>query len=301
LRLVVTADFSIGARVLYLLQADVLLDELAVEGLRTMLQTPLYSLLALFLAADLAGLAAPDQVSGPRGAQSIVGLDAQPFSADQSSPAKSAAMQAARNPRVLFITAKDSPRSDEELLRLRRAGGEFDKLRSAGWTIGAGPENHLQIVEREAIPELIEQLKVRDFPTVACVDHSQIVRSFTAGCTTPLDVWTFGFLAKGVDERPPGTVSEAARVETTGHYPLRGNHWSVDDDWSPSREKVVSHLRGPNHGHQIRAGWAIESWSYEELRSLHDNLHEIEMGGVSYSSRQQPSNQFSATRKAGGH
>jgi hypothetical protein len=144
-------------------------------------------------------------------------------------------------------------------------------------------------------------LKVRDFPTVACVDQGQVVRSFTAGCTTPLDAWTFGFLAKGVDERPPGTVSEAARVETTGHYSLRGNHWSVDEDWSPSRDKVLSHLRGPTHGHQIRAGWDIESWSYEELRSLHDNLHEQEMGGVSYSSRQQPSNQVSATRKAGGH
>jgi hypothetical protein len=272
-------------------------------GLHTMLQAPLYSLLAFFFAADLAGLAAvPDQVSGPRGAQPVVRLDAQPLSTNPSSPAKSAVTQAAvRNPRVLFITAKDSPRSDEELLRLRRVGGEFDKLRSAGWTIGAGPENHLQVVEREAIPELIEQLKVRDFPTVACVDQGQIVRSFAAGCTTPLDVWTFGFLAKGIDERPQGTVSETARVETTGHYPLRGNHWSVDEDWSPPREKVVSHLRGPTHGHQIRADWAIESWSYEELRSLHDNLHEQEMGGVSYSSRQQSSNQFSATRKAGGH
>src|SRR5262249_52651835 len=36
-----------------------------------------------------------------------------------------------RNPRVLFITAKDSPRCDEELARLRHAGGEFDKMRSA--------------------------------------------------------------------------------------------------------------------------------------------------------------------------
>jgi hypothetical protein len=250
--------------------------------------------LALFVAADLAALAvSPDQVFSPPSAQPIVRADAQALSADPSIPA-------VRNPRVLFITVKDSPRSAEELMRLRRAGGEFDKLRSRGWMIGEGPENHLQIVDRESILELVEHLNVRDYPTVACVDHGQIVRSFTAGCTTPLDAWTFGFLAKGVDERPPGTVAETARVETTGHYPLRGNHWSVDEDWTPTREKVVNHLRGPNHGHQIRAGWAIETWSYEELRSLHDNLHEQEMGGVSYSSRQPSSNQFSATRKAGG-
>ena len=38
--------------------------------------------------------------------------------------------------------------------------------------------------------------------------------------------------------------------------------------------------RGPNHGHQITANWAIESWSYEELRSLHDDLHEREIGAT---------------------
>ncbi len=204
--------------------------------------------------------------------------------------------------RVVFITAKDCPRCDEELARLNRAGGDFEKLRAAGWKIGAGEENHLQIVDREAIAELVEKLEVREFPTVAAIDGGQIVRSFRSGCTTPLDRWTFGFLAKGVDERPPGSVSEAARVETTGHYRLRGNHWSVEEDWNPAKPKVVSHLRGPNHGHQILSNWKIEEWSYEELRSLHDDLHEREMSSSgSYSSRGSSTNTFSAARKAGGH
>jgi hypothetical protein len=163
-----------------------------------------------------------------------------------------------RNPRVLFITSKDCARCDSELARLRRAGGDFEKMQAIGWKIGEGADNHLQIVDQEAIPELIAKLDVREFPTVACISAGEIVRSFKSGCTTPLDAWTFGFLAKGVDERPAGSVSEAARVETTGHYPLRGNHWSIDEDWNPSKEKVVSHLRGPTHGHQILKNWEIK-------------------------------------------
>jgi hypothetical protein len=169
-------------------------------------------------------------------------------------------------------------------------------MQARGWKIGESPDSHLQIVEREAIPDLVRVLKVREFPTVACVSDGQIVRSFTEGCRTPLDAWTFGFLLKGANERPRGAVLEAARVKSTGSYPLRGNHWSVESDWNPTQEKLVAHLRGPNHGHLIAASWAIEAWSYEELRSLHDDLHERELasgtatvasgaGGTSYYSR----------------
>jgi hypothetical protein len=205
--------------------------------------------------------------------------------------------------RVLFIVSHDCPRCESELARLRRPGGDFEAMQARGWKIGPGPGNHLQIVDRGEIADLVERLDVREFPTVACVEDGQIVRSFKSGCTTPLDAWTFGFLATGLDERPPGTVSEAARVETTGHYSLRGNHWSVEEDWAPTRDRVVAHLRGPNHGHQILANWKIETWSYEELRSLHDNLHEREMGGASggsFASRSSPADQFGAARKAGG-
>ncbi len=216
--------------------------------------------------------------------------------------AKPSGDKRAQNPRVLFIVSDDCERCEQELARLRRPGGDFEKLRLRGWRIGEGPENHLQIVDAESIPDLIAELKPDHFPTVACLSGGEIVRSFHSGCTTPLDLWTFGWLAKGVDERPAGSVPEAARVESTNHYPLRGNHWSIDEDWNPTRERVIAHLRGPAHGRHIAANWEIETWSYEELRSLHDNLHEQEGGGY-YAARSQPANSFSAsaTHKLLGH
>ncbi len=182
-----------------------------------------------------------------------------------------------RNPRVLFIVDRDCERCEDELERLRKPGGDFEAMRARGWKIGESPDCHLQIVDRETIPAFVWELKVREFPTVCCVSDGQIVRSFTEGCRTPLDAWTFGFLLKGANERPRGAVLEAARVKSTGSYPLRGNHWSVEGDWNPTPDKLVAHLRGPNHGQQLAATWAIEVWSYEELRSLHDDLHEREM------------------------
>jgi hypothetical protein len=216
-----------------------------------------------------------------------------------------------RNPRVLFIVEKDCERCEKELARLERSGGDFEAMRSRGWKIGDGPENHVQIVDRESVFDLIDGLEFREYPTVVCIDRGEIVRSFKEGCTTPLDAWTFGFLLKGENERPKGSISESARVKTTNSYPLRGNHWSIEGDSNPSTEKLITHLRGPNHGHQIAASQTIETWSYEELRSLHDDLHEREIANgtapasMSYSSNSYSgsqsmssgANQFSAGRK----
>lgn len=210
-----------------------------------------------------------------------------------------------RNPRVMFITMKGCERCARELARLRRPGGDFEAMRSRGWTIGESDDSHLQIVDRRAIPDLISQLNIREYPTVACVNDGEIVRSFKDGCTTPLDSWTFGWLLKGINERPQAPVLEPARVATTGSYRLRGNHWSVDGDWAPSRDKLVSHLRSPNHAGQLASNWRIEGWSYEELRSLHDDLHERELGAGSsgtgyageWSSGGQSGMEFGAGRK----
>lgn len=193
-------------------------------------------------------------------------------SADVAVPAASLA----RNPRVLFITATDSEPSFTELIRLRHPAGAFAAMQARGWKIGAGPENHVQIVDRDTIPEIVRNLNVREFPTVACISDGQILRSFQSGCTTPLDAWTFGWLLTGKNERPAASVPEPARVASTGSYRLRGNHWSVDGDWNPPHATVLLHLRSPNHGYRIASNWKIESWSYEELRSLHDDLHEQE-------------------------
>ena len=73
---------------------------------------------------------------------------------------KAATSVSERNPRVLFITSKDCARCETELSRLRRAGGDFEKMQGQGWKIGAGADSHLQIVDREAIAELVEKLGV---------------------------------------------------------------------------------------------------------------------------------------------
>ena len=184
-------------------------------------------------------------------------------------------------PRVLFITAKGCQRCKEELERLRKPGGEFESMKSIGWKIGEDDNNHIQIVDRDEIPpEFVQLLKIKEFPTVACVVDGEIVRSFKDGCTTPLDAWTFGWLIKGKNERPQAMIPEIARVESTGHYRLRGNHWTVEGDPNPPKQMVINHIRGPNHGHASGSYGNIDNWSYEELRSLHDDLHEMEGGTI---------------------
>jgi hypothetical protein len=226
---------------------------------------------SVLVALALAGWLAPTVQHSKLAAQQTSSADAQ--KAGQPRPL---------NSRVLLIT-DGSSRCAEELARLNKPGGEFETMRSLGWKIGAGPENHLQLVDQAEVPEIVQKFEIREFPLVLSIQGQEIQRAFRFGCTTPLDAWTFGWLAKGVNERPYAEPSEAARVETTGNYPLRGNHWSIDGDVSPSRAKLVGHLRGPIHGPQIKPNQEIETWSYEELRSLHDNLHEIEMGGVHFS------------------
>jgi hypothetical protein len=207
--------------------------------------------------------------------------------------------------RVLFIIKKGCERCETELSRLRSSGGDFEKLQLTGWRIGTGAYNHIQIVDHEEIPELMQLLKTTEFPTVACIVDGEIVRSFKDGCTTPLDVWTFGWLLKGENERPRSMISEAARVESTGNYRLRGNHWTVEGDPNPSKDTVLKHLRGI-HGNSSAAYGTIDNWSTEELRSLHDDIHEREGGGAvatTYSgpAYAQPANRsldaFSGSRK----
>jgi hypothetical protein len=260
-------------------------------------------LVMAILAISIGVLLAEDQATTKAPATPPAKTPATPNALPSSKSEASAAKP--RVNRVLFITAVDSKRSDAELARLQKPGGEFEQMRGRGWKIGPGPENHLQVIDRAAVPDLVTRLEPREYPTVAYIEGDEIVRSFREGCTTPLDMWTFGWLSKGIDERPPGSMPEAARVETTGHYRLRGNHWTIDGDSNPSRSVVLVHLRGGFHNPQLSAEWAIDSWSYEELRSLHDDLHERYGGGVSHTSNySRASNKggssFSASRKTTG-
>ncbi|MBX3437281.1 MAG: hypothetical protein KF861_07325 [Planctomycetaceae bacterium] len=187
-----------------------------------------------------------------------------------------------RTKRVLLVTWPECPRCSEELQRLQAAGGPFELMRNRGWLIGRGPENHIQIVDASNvldadIAELVSELTFGGSPVVLYVEQGAIARSFQRGCTTPLDQWTFGWLMTGNDERPVDFDPEPIDVATTGHYRLRGNHWSVDGNWNPSREYVIQHLRAA-HPSQLQPEWDIEVWSLEELRSVHDDIHDREEG-----------------------
>ncbi len=179
-----------------------------------------------------------------------------------------------RNPRVMVIVADDCPECDARLTELQKPDGAFAALRATGWRIGPAADNHIQVVHTRDIAPQISAWRLTKFPAIVCVDGEEIVRSFSTGCATPLDAYTFGFLYKGVDERPQPPPTDEVTVETTGHYPLRGNHWSVDWNYAPTQEEVAVHLRGPNHNELFPQEWEIESWSLEELLALHDDLHE---------------------------
>ena len=80
------------------------------------------------------------------------------------------------------------------------------------------------------------------------------------------EVWT---------PRPlPTPIKKPASVVSIS-YPVRGSWWSVEQDWNPSRAKVLRHLRqSPNHNYKKFQEWDLESLSYEELQSLHSDDHE---------------------------
>lgn len=221
--------------------------------------------------------------------------DEEEIPADATSPANG---YPGRNPRVMVIIDLSSLQCQRELERLRKPTGEFAGMESRGWKIGSGAEDHIQIIERDQVPELLKQLGATEFPVVACISDGQIVRSFKDGCSTPLDAWTFGWLLKGVNERPKAPIPETIRVATTGSYPLRGNHWTVDGDTNPTKETLVSHLRSATHVNYLDASWKIEDWSTEELRSLHDDLHE-RYGPASPAASVSTSGSSSATQFSG--
>jgi hypothetical protein len=200
-----------------------------------------------------------------------------------ASPAASEAPGSTKSTkRILVVIGPLERRTQDEMASLEAPGGPFETLKKRGWRIGPESSDHIQIVDRTGplaaeLQVVVSQLPVSDGPVVVCIEDGAIARSFKRGCTTPLDPWTFGWLMTGNDDRPVDFEPEPVTVATTSNYRLRGNHWSVDGDWNPSKDYVVRHLR-VSHSNGIQAGWKIESWSIEELRSLHDDIHDREEG-----------------------
>lgn len=186
------------------------------------------------------------------------------------------------NKRILIVITPTAGRSRQEMAKLEAPMGPLEVLKKKGWKVGSAPSDHIQIVDRtrpiaDELQPVISKLPTSDGPVVVCIEDGEISRSFQRGCTTPLDQWTFGWLMTGNDDRPADFIPETVTVATTGNYRLRGNHWSVDGDWNPSKDTVVRHLRA-SHSNGIQVGWKIDAWSTEELRSLHDDIHDREEG-----------------------
>lgn len=180
-----------------------------------------------------------------------------------------------RNLQVLLIMSWSHPGAEAELRRLEAVDGTFERLRAVGWRVGLGERDHLRIVTADERRDLVEKLALQSFPAVVAIHNGEVIRSFRSGCTTPLDEYTFEWMRSGVNYRPASEPLLQPTVAWSGSYPLRGSHWSVDGSYSPSQSQLLRHLRGANHAHLIPGDWMIESWSYEELRSLHDDLHEL--------------------------
>ena len=181
---------------------------------------------------------------------------------------------------VLLIVDQGCEACDQLLVELE---SEFAPMRLAGWRIGRGVAMHVRIIDKAEAVSLLKlsrkEANAMRVPNVLARSGDTVVRYFKDGCSTPLDRWTFDWLITGKERRPAPPPMMEVTVESSGNYPLRGSHWSVEGDWHPSREKVLLHLRGPNHAHQLRDEWTLDHWSREELRSLHDNLHELEEFG----------------------
>lgn len=215
-----------------------------------------------------------------------------------------------RAKRVLLVTSPACPGCLNELRRLEAPGGPFELLRNRGWKIGAGPDSHIQMIDQSAkiesdIEKVVGDLHPVNSPVVVYVENGAIARSFHGGCTTPLDQWTFGWLMTGNDQRPVPFQPEAITVSTTGNYPLRGNHWSVEGEFNPSRDYIIQHLRSTHSGY-LQTSWNIESWSKEELLSAHDDIHDRTEGfrgrysGSGSSSSSKSSHFSNAPSKASG-
>ena len=213
---------------------------------------------------------------------SAVLIAGESISESSNSPIGNATPAPVTNKRVLIVITPTTDRSRTEMAKLEAPKGPLEILKQKGWKVGSTADDHIQIVDRTKpiateLQPVVSKLPLSDGPVVVAIENGEIARSFKRGCTTPLDQWTFGWLMTGNDDRPADFVPEPITVATTSNYRLRGNHWSVDGDWNPSKDTVVRHLRA-SHSNGIQAGWKIEAWSTEELRSLHDDIHDREEG-----------------------
>jgi len=142
-------------------------------------------------------------------------------------------------------------------------------LNKAKWTMySVSGRSHLRLMDNP------QAYGIDSLPAfIVTDDEGKVLRSFKSGCGLTLDTWAMHWLATGQESSKisKGKVS----VVTSGNYPLRGNWWSVEGRWNPSKTMIINHLRQhPNHAKKSFQRENLEAWSYEELQSLHSDDHE---------------------------
>jgi thiol-disulfide isomerase/thioredoxin len=200
---------------------------------------------------------------------------------EKPAEAKKGARYTRRTNRIVLVGSNDCPPCIALAPKVEKA---LDALEKQGdWTIGEEPYYMIQHFFADERPELLEQLGAElgikpeniSFPFVVKIEDGKIVRRWTPGCTTPMDVWTFSWLADGVEVRPVTVEPERATVARSGQYPLTGGWWSVEGQWNPSKSFLISHLTThSNHAGRFarRRGW-LETLSISELQSVHTDDH----------------------------
>lgn len=78
---------------------------------------------------------------------------------------------------------------------------------------------------------------------------------------------------------PTPIAAPSAPVQTQPQrsgYPVRGSHWSYPGN---SRADIIAHLQSGEHRGKFNRAW-LESLSYQQLLSLHDDDHEHRVRGA---------------------
>lgn len=70
-------------------------------------------------------------------------------------------------------------------------------LRQTGWKVGPEASNHIQVIDADESPELMEKFNVQSLPTLVLIEDGRELRR-VEGST---DAWAIGKLYKGFDER----------------------------------------------------------------------------------------------------
>jgi len=174
-----------------------------------------------------------------------------------------------REPRLLFVNSLESDWSQQELLRLQQPQAAFEMLQGRGWRIGTAANQHLQLINAEERPDVVGRYGAADFPWVGCLQRGRIVRVYNRRAKAPLDAWSLSWLLSGEDRRPASGESSP----TVAGYPVTRSHWIVNGDHAPIQEVVLQHLETPLHRNRVPSAWDLGTWTYPELRSLHDDLH----------------------------